>query len=96
MLDKINRGEVSSVDPSHVTEGVIFSVQLGAFASGVNKSKFPEVPDLMIIPYDDFTRAFSGEFIDANKAIARRKEMRAGKYKDAFIVKMKGNKRIGF
>lgn len=96
LLDKINTGVVTSVDISHITEGIIFSVQLGAFSLGVDASKFPGVQDLKIIPYDDFTRAFSGEFSDVNQAISRRKEMRSGKYKDAFIVKMKGNKRIGF
>ena len=96
LLDKINRGEVTSVDASHITEDIIFSVQLGAFSLGVDASKFPGVSDLNIIPYDDFTRAFSGEFTDVNQAITRRKEMRSGKYKDAFIVKMKGNKKIGF
>ena len=96
LMDKINKGEVDEVPEAVIDKNIIYSVQLGAFAKNINKSKFAQVPDFKIITYEDFTRCFSGEFLDINKAIIRRKEMIAKGYADAFIVKMKGNERIGF
>ena len=54
------------------------------------------VPDFRIVQYDDFTRCFSGSFASVFDAIARRKAMKDAGYKDAWIVKMKDNQRIGF
>ena len=96
LMDKINKGEVDEVPEAVIDKNIIYSVQLGAFAKNVNKNKFAQVPDFKTIAYEDFTRCFSGEFLDINKAIVRRKEMIAKGYADAFIVKMKGNERIGF
>ena len=96
LMDKINKGEIDDVPGAVIDKSIIYSVQLGAFAKDVNKNKFSEVPDFKMIPYEDFTRCFSGEFLDINKAIVRRKEMIEKGYTDAFIVKMKGHERIGF
>lgn len=96
LMDKINKGEINEVSNPTIDENVLYSIQLGAFSKQVNKAKFSEVPDFKMIPYEDFTRCFSGEFHDINKAIARKKEMIAKGYKDAWIVKMRGNNRIGF
>ena len=78
------------------TDGIIYSVQLGAFSKAVSASKFVGVPDFKMIQYEDFTRCFSGDFIDINLAIIRKNEMVQKGYKDAWIVQMKGNKRLGF
>jgi hypothetical protein len=96
LMDKINKGEIDEVPEAVIDKSIIYSVQLGAFSKNVNKNKFAQVPDFKIIAYEDFTRCFSGEFLDINKAIVRRKEMIQKGYSDAFIVKMKGNERIGF
>lgn len=95
LLDKINRGEITQADVS-TEEGVIYSVQLGAFSGEVKESKFSNVPDFKKIPYDDFTRVFSGEFTDLNEAISRKEQVKKLGYKDAWIVLMKDNQRIGF
>ena len=96
LLDKINRGEINQVTSYKTTEDVIFSVQLGAFSGKVDRSRFNNVPDYNKIEYEDYTRVFSGEFGDINAAIKRLTSMRQNGYKDAWIVQMKGNKRIGF
>lgn len=95
-IDKINRGEISEIPASKETEGLIFSVQLGAFSKKVDASLFPKVPDFKMIAYDDYTRVFSGEFSDINEALKRKNDMIKAGHKDAWIVIMKGNQRIGF
>jgi hypothetical protein len=96
LIDKINKGEIEHVELKNSDENVIYSVQLGAFSKQVDENDFEKVPEFRAIPYDDYTRCFSGEFRDINLAIQRRKEMVKAGYKDAWIVKMKGNKRLGF
>jgi hypothetical protein len=94
-MENINKGELDGIDliPNN---DVILSVQLGAFSGKVNESKFEGVPDLNIIQYEDFTRVFSGDFKDITKAVQHKKSMVSKGYKDAWIVQMKGNKRVGF
>ena len=94
-MEKINQGQIGSIDLEK-TEGIIFSVQLGAFSKKIDQSKFEGVPDLNMIKYSDYTRVFSGEFNNADEAVKRKKEMIDMGYKDCWIVPMKGNKRIGF
>lgn len=96
LMDKINRGEINEIPGAAIDKSVIYSVQLGAFAKEINKEKFSDVPDFKTIPYDDFTRCFSGEFLDINEAIKRKNEMIWKGYKDAWIVKMRGHENIGF
>jgi hypothetical protein len=96
IMDQINRGELSEVPDSKIVEGVIYSVQLGAFTKKVTDKDFAGIPDFKAIKYEDYTRVFSGEFGDINLAIQRRKDMIKKGYKDAWIVQMKGNERIGF
>jgi len=96
LMDKINRGEIDLVPGAAIDKNIIFSVQLGAFSKEINKEKFSNVPDFKTIPYEDFTRCFSGEFLDINEAIKRKKEMIEIGYVDAWIVKMRGHERIGF
>jgi hypothetical protein len=96
IIDQINKGELDHVDLKNSDENVIYSVQLGAFSKKVNAMDFQHVPEFRAIPYDDYTRCFSGEFTDINLAIKRKKDMVGKGYKDAWIVKMKGNKRLDF
>ena len=96
LMDKINRGEVNEVSDAVIDKNVIYRVQLGAFSKNFDPAKFSQVPEFTQIPYEDFTRCFSGEFLDVNKAIVRRKEMVSKGFKDAWIVKMRGHERIGF
>lgn len=96
MIDKINRGEITEVENIKIDKNVIYRVQLGAFSKNYDPAKFKEVAEFKEIPYDDFTRCFSGEFFDINLAIIRKKEMVAKGFNDAWIVKMMGNERIGF
>lgn len=95
-IDKINRGEISEFSASGTSAGLIFSVQLGAFSKKVDASQFPKVPDFKAIAYDDYTRVFSGEFSVIDDAVKRKNEMIKAGHKDAWIVIMKGNQRIGF
>lgn len=95
-IDKINRGEISEIPATGASDGLIFSVQLGAFSKKVEASQFPKVPDFKMIAYDDYTRVFSGEFSVINDAVTRKNEMIKAGHKDAWIVIMKGNQRIGF
>ena len=94
-MEKINKGNLAGIKlvPG---DDIFFSVQLGAFSQKVNESKFVGVPDLNIIRYEDFTRVFSGQFNDASKAVEHKNMLVNKGYKDAWIVQMKGNKRIGF
>jgi hypothetical protein len=96
MMDKINKGEISVVSNALQDDGIIYSVQLGAFSQEIKQSDFQDIPDFNMIPYPDYTRVFSGDFKDVNLAIQRKNEMVKKGYKDAWIVQMKGNKRIGF
>lgn len=96
IMNKINKGEISNITMEQQYAGIIFSVQLGAFSQKITESDFKEVPEFNMIPYDDYTRVFSGEFNDVNLAVQRKTEMVNKGYKDAWIVQMKGNKRIGF
>ena len=96
VMEKINRGEISQVPNAGIHKGVIYSVQLGAYKKKITEADFPGIPDFKAIQYTDYTRIFSGEFNDINLAIQRRKEMISKGFKDAWIVQMKGNERIGF
>lgn len=94
-MEKINQGDLTGIQ-TVPGEDILFSVQLGAFSKKVNEEKFAGVPDLHIIPYEDYTRVFSGSFKDASEAVEHKKSMVGRGYQDAWIVQMKGNKRIGF
>lgn len=96
VLDKINKGEIQDLPADKLDPNAIYSVQLGAFSQKIDLNKFADVPDFKTIEYDDYTRCFSGEFTDPNVAIQRKNDMVSKGYKDAWIVIMKGNQRIGF
>ena len=96
LLDKINKGEAVSIKDNMESEGISYSIQLGAFSKTINSDKFKNVPEFRIVQYDDFARCFSGSFANIMEAMQRRKEMQNQGYKDAWIVKMKDNMRIGF
>jgi hypothetical protein len=96
MMDKINKGELETIENLSSEDNVRFSVQLGAFAKSINMEEFKNVPEFKTIDYKDYKRCFSGEFLDIGEAVKRKKEMVSAGYKDAWIVKLKGNERIGF
>ncbi len=96
VLDQINSGSYVPPEGQEMAEGVLFSVQLGAFSKKVDEQKFADVKDFMMIEYDDYTRCFTGEFESVQDAIERKKEMVSAGYKDAWIVMMQGHERIGF
>ena len=94
-MDKINTGEITSF-PQESNEAIVYSVQLGAFSKKIGPADFPSLPDVLIIEYEDFTRAFSGQFHTVNEAIQHKKDLERKGYKDGWIVQMIGNKRLGF
>ena len=76
--------------------GIYYSVQLGAFVDWYDESAFKDVPDLMVVQGSDYKRCITGKFEDRKEAVERAKVMKGKGFKDAFIVQMKGNQRIGF
>lgn len=73
-----------------------FSVQLGAFVDWLDEKAFANVPELMIVQGSDFKRCITGVFSDRERAKARMLQMRESGFKDAFIVTMQGQERVGF
>jgi hypothetical protein len=77
-------------------DGVYYSVQIGAFKGNINESTFSAVPGYRVIVDTDWKRAFSGEFSNRSEARARLSQMQSMGFGDAFLVKLKGNRRISF
>jgi hypothetical protein len=77
-------------------EGSYYSVQLGAFVDWYNEEVFAEVPELLVVQGSDYKRCISGQFETRDEALSRAQEMKQKGFKDAFVVHMKGNQRIGF
>lgn len=73
-----------------------YSVQLGAFVDWLDEKAFANVPELMIVQGSDFKRCITGVFSDRERAKARMIQMRESGFKDAFIVTMQGQERVGF
>ncbi len=76
--------------------GNYFSVQLGAFVDWFNEDVFKDVPDFIVAQGADYKRCLSGKFSTREEAKARMAEMKENGFKDAFVVTMKENERIGF
>lgn len=77
--------------------GRYYSVQLGAFLQDVDESKFNGVDNYRLIDgQDQYRRAVAGSFSSREEADAYKEQMRNLGFKDAFVVSMNGNKRIGF
>jgi len=77
-------------------EGSYYSVQLGAFVDWYNEKVFADVPELLVVQGSDYKRCISGQFETREEALTRAQEMKQNGFKDAFVVHMKGNQRIGF
>ncbi len=80
----------------NVSTDKYFSVQLGAFVDWLDEKAFANVPELMIVQGSDFKRCITGVFSDRERAKARMLQMRESGFKDAFIVTMQGQERVGF
>lgn len=87
----------SKQEPKTATiKGSYYSVQLGAFVDWYNETVFAKVPELLVVQGSDYKRCISGQFETREKAVERAKEMKQLGFRDAFVVHMKGNQRIGF
>lgn len=73
-----------------------FSVQIGAFYDWMDESAFETVPEFLVIQGEVYKRCFTGQFNTRAQAKIRKKEMINAGFSDAFIVEMKGIKRIGY
>lgn len=83
------------VKKEEATAGIIFRVQLGAFKNPLSKNIFEKFPDLKSISFEDgFTRYFSGSYSTPEEARARKNEIAAEGFPDAFIVAFKDGKKI--
>jgi len=87
---------IESVATTPSTTDAYYSVQLGAFVDWYDQSVFEDVPELMVVQGSDYKRCITGQFEQREEAIARAKVMKERGFKDAFVVQMKGNQRIGF
>lgn len=76
--------------------GDYYSVQLGAFVDWYDESVFANVSDLIVVQGSDYKRCIAGKFDSREDAISRMNELKGTGFKDAFIITMKGNERIGF
>lgn len=72
----------------------VYTVQIGAFKGKVQTDKYSELKTLFNHRYDDgLNRYYSGLFDSASSARGHLEKMRAQGFKDAFIVKLKGEDR---
>ena len=76
--------------------GEYYSVQLGAFVDWFDEKAFSNVSDLIVVQGSDYKRCIAGEFTSRDEALTRMNELKDSGFKDAFIITMKGNERIGF
>lgn len=87
---------VKTNKPLEAPAGTYFSVQLGAFVDWFDQDVFKDVPDFIVAQGADYKRCLSGKFATREEATDRMNLMRENGFKDAFVVTMKENERIGF
>jgi hypothetical protein len=94
-----SQGTSGSSEPTKGTAGgeesLIFRIQLGAYSKPLSQDIFSGIPGLVVLTSDDgITRYYTGAFDNYNDAATHKINMISEGFADAFVVPLKGGKKV--
>lgn len=83
-----------TLPPIEDSNKTVFRVQIGAFKNDISPNVFGNVPNIVVVPGEDYTRYLSGSFTSMEDAASHKINLVTEGYDGAFIVAYRNGKRI--